>query len=98
MFVETAVEPTLNETVGHFPDRPDTAPLTWMVFGGAVPTGCVTVNVRPPAVMCAVRAAPVFGAAAIVMVPVAFPVAPDGIVSQDASVVADQEQPVTVLS
>ena len=97
LFVETVVEPTLNETVGHCPDRPATGPLSW-TGGGAVAASCVTVYVRPAAVMCAVRAAPVFWAAAIVIMAVALPLAPEGIVSQDASDLADHAQPVTVLS
>jgi hypothetical protein len=62
------------------------------------PAACVTVNVRPPAVICAVRAAPVFEAADIPIVAVVLPVAPDVIVSQVASLAAFHAHPVSVLS
>ena len=48
--------------------------------------------------MCAVRAAPVFEAADIPIVAVEVPLAPDVIVSQEASLVAFHAHPASVLS
>jgi hypothetical protein len=56
------------------------------------------VNAASAAITCAVLAAPVLPPADTTIGPLALPLAPDVIVSQDASVVAVQAQPASVLS
>ena len=60
------------------------------------PLPCVTVNVRPPAVIAALRDGPLFRAAAKRTVPSPVPLAPDKIVSHDIVEVAVQPQPALV--
>jgi hypothetical protein len=107
MIANTDVELTVNETAGHCPDNPDMLPLSWTVWGGggvgagggAVPAApWFTVNDTLPAIKRPDRAAPLFVAADMVMAALAFPLAPDAIVNQGASVVAVQAHPESVAS